>query len=269
VPHLRASLVSFRLGATLALLLGFAGSAAAELVVLREGDRVHGKLVVRGTRRLRLQTAYGLLIIPLDKIEKIVRDDGTEEVLGDKDPTAPPPPPPTTPPSPAVKLGVIITGKTFWQAWDPKSGVPSDPSLRFEVRLDEKTVASYVDTQIDEGEIDGAVVNAFSFQPAAVTALAGRESRVLLPEARPGRILLEIELMADAAGERKLDLAYQSNEGTKGAPAWRDLATTSLVVTLTQKTPLFVKVEQDPGDMEFHKKQMRNVETFRIAARPE
>jgi hypothetical protein len=257
-----------RVATAVALLVGLAGPAVAEVVVLKDGDRVRGKLVVRGTVRLRLQTPYGLLIIPLDKIEKIVNDDGTEEVLGAHDPAAPGPSP-TPPPALAVKLGVIITGKTFWQAWDPKAGVPKDPSLRLEVRLDEKPVAAYVDTQIDDGEIAGALVNAFSFTPEAMTAVAGPGARVLLPETRPGRILLEIELSAESAGERKLRLAYQSNDGTKGDPAWRDLATTSLVVTLNPQTPLFIKVEQDPGGMEFRKKQMRNVETFRIAARPE
>ena len=102
-----------------------------------------------------------------------------------------------------------------------------------------------------------------------MTAVPGPGARVLLPETRPGRILLEIELSAESAGERKLRLAYQSNDGTKGDPAWRDLATTALVVTLVPQTPLFVKVEQDPGGMDYRKKQMRNVETFRIAARPE
>jgi hypothetical protein len=262
--------VTKRLLATGALLAGFAAPALAELVVLRDGDRVHGKLVVRGTVRLRLQTPYGLLIIPLDKIEKIVRDDGSEEVLNAPDEAgeavasaAQTPPPPA-----AVKLGVIITGKTFWQAWDPKT-LPHDPSLRLEVRLDERTVAAYVDNQIDEGEIAGAVVNSFSFTPEAVTAVPGPGARVLLPEARPGRILLEVELSVESAGERKLTLAYQSNDGTQGNPAWRDLATTALVVTLTQGTPLFVKVEQDPAGMEFRRKQMRNVQNFRIAARPE
>jgi hypothetical protein len=260
--------VSARVLAAAALLAGLAGVAGAETIVLRDGDRLHGKLVVRGTVRLRLQTPYGLLIIPLDKIEKIVADDGTEEVLGAADPAAAPVAAPTPPPPAAVKLGVIITGKTFWQAWDPKT-VPRDPSLRLEVRLDEKPVAAYVDTEIDEGEIPGAVVNSFSFTPEAMTAVAGPGARVLMPETRPGRILLEIELLAEIAGERKLRLAYQSNDGSKGDPAWRDLATTALVVTLVQQTPLFVKVEQDPGGMEYRKKQMRNVETFRIAARPE
>jgi len=239
------------------------------VVTLRDGDRVHGKIVARGTVRLRIQTPYGLLIIPLEKVEKIVHDDGAEEVMGAREPNAPTPPPPTPPPPPPVKLGLIITGKTFWQAWDPRSGVPQDPSLRLEVRLDEKPVATYVDTLIDEGEISGAVVNAFSFTPDAMTAVPGRDARVLLPENRPGRILLEIELPAERTGERKLGLAYQSNDGSKGDPAWRDLATTSLVVTLKVDAPLFIKVEQDPGGMEFRRKQMRNVETFRIAARPE
>ena len=261
--------MSIRVAFAVAFLGGMAVPLAGEVVVTRDGDRVHGKLVVRGTQRLRLQTPYGLLIIPLEKIEKIVRDDGTEEVLSASGPATPVATAPAPPPPPAVKLGVIITGKTFWQAWDPKAGVPSDPSLRLEVRLDEKPVASYVDTQIDEGEIPGAVVNAFSFTPEAVTAVPGPDARVLLPENRPGRILLEIDLAAEIAGERKLRLAYQSNDGTKGDPAWRDLATTSLVVTLSKDSPLFVKVEQNPGGMEFRRKQMRNVETFRIAARPE
>lgn len=260
-----------RLLVAAALVAGVAAPALSELVVLRDGDRVHGKLVVRGTVRLRLQTPYGLLIIPLDKIEKIVRDDGSEEVLSAPDAagaavaSAAPTPPPET----VVRLGVIITGKTFWQAWDPKKGVPNDPSLRLELRLDEKTMAAYVDNQIDEGEIAGAVVNSFSFTPEAVTAVPGPGARVLLPETRPGRILIEVELSAESAGERKLGIAYQSNDGTPGNPAWRDLATTALVVTLTQGTPLFVKVEQDPAGMEYSRKQMRNVETFRIAARPE
>jgi hypothetical protein len=258
-----------RVATAVALLSGMAFSTAAEVVVLRDGDRVHGKIAVRGTMRLRLQTPYGLLIIPLDKIEKIVGDDGSEEVLATHDPAAGTVAAAAPPPAAAVRLGVIITGKTFWQAWDPKAGVPKDPSLRLEVRLDEKPVAAYVDTQIDEGEIAGAVVNSFSFTPEAMTAVAGPGARVLLPETRPGRILLEIELPAESVGERKLRLAYQSNEGTKGDPAWRDLATTGIVVTLTRETPLFVKVEQDPGGMEFRRKQMRNVETFRIAARPE
>jgi hypothetical protein len=261
--------LNLRFGAALAVVAGIAGPLAAEVVFTRDGDRVQGKLVARGTVRLRLQTPYGLLIIPLEKIEKIVREDGTEEVLNARDPAAPVATAPAAPPPPVVKLGVIITGKTFWQAWDPKTGVPSDPSLRLEVRLDEKPVATYVDTEIDEGEIPGAVVNAFSFTPEAMTAVPGPDARVLLPETRPGRILLEIDLAAEIAGERKLRLAYQSNDGTKGDPAWRDLATTSLVVTLSKETPLFVKVEQNPGGMEFRRKQMRNVDTFRIAARPE
>jgi len=254
----------------LALSLGLSTPALAEVVTLRDGDQVHGKMVARGTVRLRIQTPYGLLIIPLDKVERILHDDGTVEVLGAGagQPAAPVAPPPTPPPPP-VKLGIVITGKTFWQAWDPRAGVPQDPSLRLEVRLDEKPVAAFVDTQLDEGEISGAVVNAFAFTPDAMTAVPGPDARVLLPDNRPGRILLEIQLPAERAGERKLGLAYQSNDGSKGDPAWRDLATTSLVVTLKVDTPVFIKVEQDPGGMEFRRKQMRNVETFRIAARPE
>jgi hypothetical protein len=243
-----------------------AGTARADVVTLKDGDRVHGKTVARGTKRLRLQTAYGLLIIPLEKIDKITHDDGTEEVVGA--PAAPIAAPTPPPPPPAAKLSLIVTGKTFWYAWDPKEP-PADPSLRLEVRLDEQTIAAYVDGQADEGEIPGALVNAFSFAPEAVTAVAGPESRVLLPENRPGRISLAMEVPVAKAGDHKLRLAYQVNEATKAAPAWREIAGTTLDVTLRADAPLAVDVEQDMGRLEYRRKQMRKLETVRIAARPE
>jgi hypothetical protein len=241
-------------------------SAGADVVTLKDGDRVSGKTVARGTKRLRLQTAYGLLIIPLDKIDKITHDDGTEEVIGA--PPAPPPVPTPPPPPPAARFSLIVTGKTFWYAWDPKAP-PADPSLRLEVKLDEKVVAAYVDSQVDEGEIPGVLVNAFSFAPEAMTAVAGPDSRVLLPENRPGRISLVIEVPVALAGDRKLRLAYQINDGQKGDPAWREIAGTALDVALPKDALLAVRVEQDMGALEYRRKQMRKLETIRIAARPE
>ena len=187
LPHLWARHVRALRAAALgtALCLGLTTAGGADVVTLKDGDRVRGKTVARGTKRLRLQTAYGLLIIPLEKIDKITHDDGTEEVIGAPaapEPVATPPPPP-----PVARLALVVTGKTFWYAWDPKAP-PADPSLRLEVKLGDQTIAAYVDGQVDEGEIPGVLVNAFSFAPEAVTALAGPESRVLLPENRPGRI---------------------------------------------------------------------------------
>jgi hypothetical protein len=259
--------VRARAWAAAGLLAGFcllAAAARAELVVLKDGDRVRGKIVVRGTKRLRLQTAYGLLIIPLDRIDKIVHDDGREELLT---PPAPVPTPEPTPP-PAAELALVVTGRTFWFAWDPKAP-PADPSLRLEVQVDGKTVAGYVDHLVDEGEISGALVNAFSFVPDAMTAVAGPDSRVLLPESTPGRISLEIELPADRAGDRKLRFAYQVNDDAPGDPAWRTVAETTLDVTLGVAAPLVVRLEQDMGRLEWKRKQMRNLETVRLMARPE
>ena len=241
----------------------FCGAARAEIVTLHDGERVQGKLVARGTKRIRLQTPYGLLVIPIELVDKIVRDDGTEEVLNAP---APPPAPPTPPPPPA-RLRLVITGKTFWQAWDPKSGLPLDPSLRFEVRLNDEPVAAFVDAKVDPGEIPGAVVNSFGFTPDATTVALSEGAHLLPSDTKPGRILLEIDLPGRLAGDRKLRLAYQANDGSPTEPVWRDLASTALDVTLRADAPLFVRIEQDPGRMEFSKKQMRYVDTFHLTAR--
>ena len=80
--------------AVLALLLA-AAAARADVVVFLNGDRVTGKVVGRITRRVRLQTPYGVLVIPVDKVDRIRRDDGSEELL-----SAPPVPPPRPRPRP-------------------------------------------------------------------------------------------------------------------------------------------------------------------------
>ena len=66
--------------AALALLL-CAALLRADVVVLVNGDRVSGHVVGKITRRVRLQTPYGALVIPADKVERIRRDDGSEELL--------------------------------------------------------------------------------------------------------------------------------------------------------------------------------------------
>ena len=45
------------------------------------GDRISGRIVSKGRRTLRLQTPHGVLVIGLDKIDRLRRADGTEEVL--------------------------------------------------------------------------------------------------------------------------------------------------------------------------------------------
>ena len=50
----------------------------ADVVVFVNGDRVTGRLIGKITKRVRVQTPYGTLVIPADKIERIRRDDGSE-----------------------------------------------------------------------------------------------------------------------------------------------------------------------------------------------
>jgi hypothetical protein len=71
------------------------------------------------------------------------------------------------------------------------------------------------------------------------------------------------------AGRRRLRLAYQVNEGPSAAPRWRDVVQTSTEVVLAPGAFAHVRVEQDRGLMQYAKRAMRNVETFRAVAQPE
>src|SRR6476660_6182354 len=127
-----------------ASLLGLALPVRADLIVLVDGDRVTGQVVAKDTKRVRVQTPYGLLVIPREKVERIKKDDGTEEVLNAPAPVPTPTPPPKRP----VRLVLVVSGASFWRAWDPKAA-PADPSLRFLVRLDGQTIGAYRDPILD------------------------------------------------------------------------------------------------------------------------
>jgi len=246
-----------------AALLG-AALAHADVYVLTDGDRITGKTVAKTGKAFGVQTAYGRLTIPAAKVARIVHDDGKEEVV-----TAVPTPEPTPTPAPPVQLILVITGKTFWYAWDKP---PADTRLRFEVRLDEETAASYIDAKLDPDQLPGATVNAFGFGPDEAVGTGAAGVTLAPAEARPGRIVLKIELPLERAGERKLRLAYQANDATAEEPAWHDLAEGGISLTLKPDAPTFVQIRQDRGRMEysgFPKKRMRNVETFRLEAKPE
>jgi hypothetical protein len=253
-----------------ACLVLFAAWAGADVYYMSDGDRITGKTLSQASGFYKVDTPYGRVAIPKGRVAKIVHDDGREELLG-----LPAAPPPAERAAPAVHLVLTISGAAFYQAWDPKEGVPADPSLRLQVSLDEEAVASYVDGKTDP-EIPGAVVNSFSFGPADVTLAAGQGASLANPEARPGHITLKIDLPAGTAGERRLRLTYQGNEGTADSPAWRDMVDTLIHVDLRHETPTIVEIRQNLGRMEFsgsglfsamgHKK-MKNVDTFRIEAR--
>jgi hypothetical protein len=243
--------------AALALLL-CAHSLRADVVVLVNGDRVSGRVLGKITRRVRLQTPYGVLVIPADKVERVRHDDGSEDLLNFTPVAAPPPPPP---PPPAT-LVVAVGGASFWQAWDPKAA-PQDPSLRLEVRLDDRLVASYTDVNLDPEDLPKAVVNSFVFDPERLFVKAAEGYKAAPPELTEGQIRLPIVLPAELAGSHRLRLAYQVNDAGSAAPVWRDVVLAQGEVELAPGKRSGVRVTQERGTMDYVKRRMRNVETFR------
>ena len=246
------------------LVLALVAPPPDDVVILTNGDRISGKVLGKGRKTLRLQTPYGLLQITLDKVDHVRHPDGTEEVLNKPPSPAPLPVPPKPPPP--VQVVLAISGKTFWQAWDAEAA-PADPTLRLELRVDDRPAAAWVDATVDQGEIPKAVVNSFSFTPESLKVAAGPGVKVLAPEIQPGRIQLGIDLPAELAGARKLRLAYQANAGSAAVPEWRDLVLTEVTLGLRADAPNVFRIEQDRGSMEFSKHRMKNVETFQLALR--
>lgn len=245
-------------------MLALAAPPADDVVILANGDRISGKVLAKGRKILRLQTPYGLLQISIDKIDRLRHPDGTEEVLSTPPSPAPTPTPPAPKLPPPVKLVLAISGKTFWQAWDAEAA-PPDPTLRLELRIDDRPAATWIDSTIDKGEIPKAVVNSFSFTPESLKVAAGPGVKTLVPELKPGRIQLGLDLPGDLVGPRKLRLAYQGNAGSVAVPEWRDLVLTEVTLALQVDAPNVFRVEQDRGGMEFSKRHMKNVETFQLA----
>lgn len=246
-----------------ALLAWTAPASAVDVLLLRNGDRISGRIVGETSRSIRIETPYGRLVILRGTIAQIQRQGKPVEVL-----IAPPPdsPPAAAPPSRGVRLVLVVLGKTFWQAWDPKEP-PADPTLRFEVRVDEEPAVFYLDATPDPDEIPRALVNAFSFAAGDVALKAAPGVEVSPPEVRAGRVVLKLDLPIERAGQRKIRIAYQGNTGTTAQPVWRDLTEGSLTLALSAAAPSFVQVRQDPGRMEFSgfpRKRTKRVETFRL-----
>jgi hypothetical protein len=250
-------------GALLALAALVAAAASADVVELKNGDRVTGR-VTKGRRRIRVDTGFGVLSIPRERVERIRRDDGSVEELTPPAPVAPPPP---TPP-PTTGLVLIVQGDTFWQAWDPREP-PFDPSLRLELRLDEATLVSYLDPNLDPDDLPGAVVNSFIFAAERLFLRPADGVRAFPPEIREGLAHLALELPATLAGRSRLRLAYQVNEETTALPRWRTVLEAATDLTIVPGTTARVRLDQSRGQMEYTRRQMRGVETFQVVARPE
>ena len=242
-----------------------AAVAGADVVVLLNGDQITGRVVGSVAKRVRLQTPYGVLVIPAEKVERIQRDDGSEEVLSRarraRRPRRPRRPAPAT-------LLLVVTGASFWHAWDPKSA-PEDPSLRLELRLDERVARDLHRREPRPGgPAEGGRELVRVLARAAVRERRrGRHGRPALARrvGDPARAPLPPAL----AGERRLRLAYQLNDAGSAAPRWRDVVVAGAPVTLVAGRSARVRVQQDRGTMEYARKglrgpgQMRGVETFR------
>ncbi|HUG53417.1 MAG TPA: hypothetical protein VMR21_07445 [Vicinamibacteria bacterium] len=243
-------------------LVSCALGAGAEVIWLRDGDRLTGRIVSETRRSVRLQTPYGRLLIPKSRIARLVRADGKEEVLNPPSPA----PPPAAAPEPVTRIVLVVTGASFWQAWDRRDA-PADPTLRLELRLDGEPIASWTDAHLDPEDLPGAVVNTFAFEAGEAAGLPGPDVSLGAPEVQPGRVQLSVERRGHAAGERSIELAYQANEGTSEQPAWRDLAAATRPVALSEAAPALIDVRQARGGMEysgFPRKRMRNLDTFLI-----
>jgi len=244
--------------------LGVGAVAAADTYVLVDGDRITGKTLFAGNKAFRIQTLWGRLVIPRTKVERVLRDGEREEVLNA--PEEPPSPPP------AARLVIVITGKSFWYAWDPPRGSVVDPTLRLQVRIDEEPLVTYVDARTDPEDLPRATVNTFSFGSDAVAVTPSPGITASTPETRPGRIVLKLDVPAEMSGRHRVRIAYQVNDATAADPAWRDAVATMADVELAESAPMFLLVRQDPGRTEFSgfsRRRMKNLETFRLEARPE
>jgi hypothetical protein len=155
-----------------------------------------------------------------------------------------------------------VSGDTFWQAWDPKA-TPADPSLRLEVRLDDRMVASFTDVNLDPEDLPKAVVNSFVFSAERLFVNAAPGVTVAPPELASGEIRLPITLPQALAGRRGLRLAYEVNDATSEAPQWRDVVHVAAETTIEARGTTVVRVRQERGTMEYSKRRMRDVDTFR------
>ena len=237
-----------------------ATSVTADSVHLKNGDHVSGKVTSSGPQAYRVQTAYGRLLIPKDKIELIVYDDGREEVPSDPSRTMP------AAKGPISRLDIVIRGDSFWRAWDPREA-PVDPALRLLISVDGAAVAAYTDRLLDS-DIVGAVVNTFAFNPSATSRTLWNDTRAHAPEAAPGRVTLRLELTPPVFGHRRLSLKYQANSGPATDPIWNDLVEAELEFEATEAGPSAVNADQSRGTMTFggllRKKKMHNAETFTV-----
>jgi hypothetical protein len=238
------------------------------VVWLLNGDRLTGTIASETKTAIRVKLPFATLLIPKSRVERLVRADGKEEVLHPAERAAAASPAPSPPAVPAAHLVLVVTGASFWQAWDPKDA-PPDPTLRLQVRIDEEPVATWTDATLDPKDLPGAIVNTFAFTGGDEAGMAAPNVLLSPAEVQPGRVVLRLGLPGLAGEGRRLGIAYQTNEGSAASPSWRDVAMATSTVTLLPEGPTPIQLRQDRGHMEFARKHMRDVESFRIEIAPE
>jgi hypothetical protein len=232
------------------------------VVWLLNGDRVTGTIASETKTGIRVKLPFASILIPKSRIERLVRADGKEEVLHAAERATVAAPAPRLPAVPTAHLVMVVTGASFWQAWDRKDP-PSDPTLRLQVRIDEEPVATWADGTLDPKDLPGAIVNTFAFT-GDEAGMAAPHVLLSPAEVQPGRVVLRIDVPRVVGENRRLSVVYQVNEGSVESAAWRDVAMATSTLTLRGEGPTPIQLRQDRGRMEFARKHMRDVESFHI-----
>jgi len=232
------------------------------VVWLLNGDRLTGTIASESKTSIRVKLPFASILVPKSRIERLSRD-GKEEILHEsREQVTVVAPAPRAPAVPTAHLVLVLTGASFWQAWDRKDA-PVDPTLRLHVRIDEAEVAAWADGTLDPRDLPGAVVNTFAFT-GDEAGLAAPHVLLSPPEVQPGRVVLRVDVPRVVGENRRLSVTYQVNEGSVENPAWRDVVMATSTLTLRGDGPTPIQLRQARGQMEFARKHMREVESFRI-----
>ena len=232
------------------------------VVWLLNGDRLTGTIASESKTSIRVKLPFASILVPKSRIERLSRD-GKEEILHEsREQVTVVAPAPRAPAVPTAHLVLVLTGASFWQAWDRKDA-PVDPTLRLHVRIDEAEVAAWADGTLDPRDLPGAVVNTFAFG-GDEAGLAAPHVLLSPPEVQPGRVVLRVDVPGVVGENRRLSVTYQANEGSVENPAWRDVVMATATLTLRGDGPTPIQLRQARGQMEFARKHMREVESFRI-----
>ena len=232
------------------------------VVWLLNGDRLTGTIASESKTSIRVKLPFASILVPKSRIERLSRD-GKEEILHEsREQVTVVAPAPRAPAVPTAHLVLVLTGASFWQAWDRKDA-PVDPTLRLHIRIDEAEVAAWADGTLDPRDLPGAVVNTFAFG-GDEAGLAAPHVLLSPPEVQPGRVVLRVDVPRVVGENRRLSVTYQVNEGSVENPAWRDVVMATATLTLRGDGPTPIQLRQARGQMEFARKHMREVESFRI-----